>query len=485
KKTYLHSKIDPERERDSLRSQIDSIRQDTVIFYGSGLGYSLYPVTQNSHIKKIIIIERLQNIETSLCPYVNLIQKNTCTVEILSGKDSIALEKAFSEVIDFSETKGIAFVDHPASMRLFPEYYSLAKSVVDTVIRNKAGNEATKRSFSGAFLRNAIRNIGALDKMSSLSSIQNVWKGFPCIIVSSAPSIDYYIDTIKENEKKLFIIAVDSAYPILLSKKIRPDLIISIDPQPWTKEHLLACDLEIPVIISLTAQKHHSKKTFLSMNSHPVSQIIDHFNPGIGSADSHTGTVAGDSIVTACLLGSSRIYLAGIDFSFPQRKIYSKDSAYNHRFSFIFNNRLNSVENQHEKYIRKSSSSLRIENVPTRQSFLQYRDSVIKLLSTLDTINIYHLKGKGLSIPGSTTISSPEEASKYFSEEKAISTRSTIQKQILASPSLIHLEKRKLIRLFNQKGLIDELIRASLNDTDTIKKTSKYHTLFDMILRYE
>jgi len=306
KKTFLHSKINPARESETQREQISKITQDTVIAYGAGLGYTLIPVCNNHAIKRLIIIERLNNINTHL---LNTFAKDNhnCEIIILSGMNCDQIATALDELLDFTIVKGIAFLDHPASLRLFPEYYSSVKSTVDSRIRYKAGNEATKKNFLSLFFRNAIKNISQLRIMSALSSIRNLWSGYPCLVISSAPSIDYFINVIKSHKNNFFILSVDSAYPILRSHGIRPDLIISIDPQPWTEEHLRNMDQSIPVITSLTSWNHAFKKSFLSINSHPLSQLRDHTIPNIGSVDTHTGTDAGDAIAAAIYHGASRI----------------------------------------------------------------------------------------------------------------------------------------------------------------------------------
>ncbi len=480
KVTYLHSRIAPHKEKDSLKSVIDSITQDTVIVYGSGLGYSIEPLLDNRFIRKIIVIERLPQIENHIH---NLFTRtHQCEIIYISGLDYDMLETRLLEAIDFLTSKGFAFLDHPASLRIFSDYYSRAKSIVDQIIRSKAGNAATLKSFSSLYLKNAVKNIIAGTDMCSLSSLTGLWSNLPCVIISSAPSIDTYIDIIKRNTDRLMILAVDSAYPVCAANGIIPDLIITVDPQPWTTEHLLNMDKAIPVITSVTAYHHLFKKTVLSLNTHPLSQVIEHFFPNTGSADSHTGTVAGDAIVTASILGSSRIYLSGLDFSFPNRLIYGKDSAYNHRYSFIFNNRLNSVENSHIRYVRKSSLSTRVDNIPTRNSFIQYRDSVSSLVSSMRNVEFIHLINGGLHIPGTTKVLSPEEATTYINNEKQIESKTDISERINTLTIRNQLNKGMIKDIFSDTTLLTQVINASLDTASDSGRLNKTLTFIKHLL---
>lgn len=478
--TYLHSRITPSKESVLLKSRIDQITQDTVIVFGSGLGYSLEPIQSNIHIHRVIIIERLTGIENHINKLFT--RSGNCEYLYLSGLESDALEKKLTDIIDLTEISSIAFIDHPASLRLFPDYYSHARDAVDRVINNKAGNAATLKSFSALYLKNAFKNIACSPLMSPVSSLAGLWKGFSCVVVSSAPSIDYYINLIKKYESKVMILAVDSAYPICRAHDILPDAVITVDPQPWTEEHLIHIDPSIPVISSVTSHFRRSHESFLSLNSHPLSQIFEHFFPATGSVDSHTGTVAGDAIEAASLLGAKRIYLAGLDFSFPDHLIYSKDSAYNHRYSFLLNDRLNSSENSHEKYIRRSSSTTQIDGIRTRKSFIQYRDAVSSMLKDKHNIEFIHLSKGGISIPGTTSISDIQTAEELFNKETPADFKVRIREIMNESKKIGMPDIHSIRQVFSDSELINQAITASVDPSFPKRRIIKMKSLLKTLL---
>lgn len=478
--TYLHSRISPSKENTLLKSRIEQITQDTVIVFGSGLGYSLEPIQSNIHIRRVIIIERLAGIENHINKLFT--HRDNCEYHYLSGLDCDTLENKLTDIIDLTEVSSIAFIDHPASLRLFPDYYSHARDAVDRVINSKAGNAATLKSFSALYLKNAIKNIACSPSMSPVNSLTGLWNGFSCVIVSSAPSIDHYINLIKKYESKVMILAVDSAYPICRAHNIVPDAVITVDPQPWTEEHLIHIDPSIPVISSLTSHSRRSQKSFISLNSHPLSQIFEHFFSATGSVDSHTGTVAGDAIKAASVLGAKRIYLAGLDFSFPDHLIYSKDSAYNHRYSFLLNNRLNSSENSHEKYIRRSSATTQIDGIRTRKSFIQFRDAVSSMLKDSKDLEFIHLLKGGITIPGSISISDIKTAEELFNKESPAGFKISISDKMKESENHGLPDIHALRQVFSDRELINQAINASVDLSFPKRRIVKIQLLLKTLL---
>jgi hypothetical protein len=332
------------------------------------------------------------------------------------------------------------------------------------------GNAATKRSFEQLFLRNCIKRLPQLKNAYPLSSIKDTWKGRPALIISSAPSVDKYIDLIATNRNRFNILAVDSAYPVLLSKNITPDLIISIDPQPWTEEHLLQCDPAIPVISNLSSwcSDKQPQNLFLSMNSHPFSQIIDHSLPDIGTCDSHTGTVAGDAIAAAQYLGSSRIFIVGVDSSFPNGVIYGRGTAYNHRYASMLNSRLQPTETLNQSYINRSTR-VKKNGVSTRQSFLQYMESIDKYIQNISAA-IYHIVADGLPLQNASIISSREELESILSNEPFISDCEELKSKMSSLKRFSKTQLDIISKIFSDDDLLDQLIESSISSEISTRK---------------
>jgi hypothetical protein len=395
RKKYLHSSVAPSREESLFTELLRDPGSKTVVVLGCGLGYHLKPLEKDNN-SRVIIIDVLENIESLARSYI----KFGGSASFISGNNLEMVEERLSEVLKLDEKTGFIICEHPPSLRLFHEFYSQCRQILDRVIRERVGNLVTKKKFGSIYVRNIAKNIAAFNTAYPFSSLIGCCKNHPAIIVSSSPSIDKSVRQLKKKAGNFVIFCVDSAYPILAAHNIRPDFIVTIDPQPWIAEHLLHCDPSIPFLQSAASWPLPENKNprFLSLTSHPLCQVLDHFFPDIiGSFDSKTGTVAGDAVSAAQNMGCSPIFLAGTDLSFPDYSIYSKDSRYNTRFCNFLNSRINPVETLHMSYIQRSSQKTREEGIRTRHSFLQYRDKLNQLISHSQA-KIFHVKVKGLSL---------------------------------------------------------------------------------------
>ena len=463
RKKYLHSTIAPSKETLLLADILDKADGKTVIVLGCGLGYHLKPLEKHKAGAKVIIIDILDSLESAVRGSIDLPQ----SAIFITGNDLRKIENSLIENVHIDEKTGFVICEHPSSVRVFPAFYEECRKIIDRVIRERVGNLVTKKKFGSIYIRNIAKTISSISSAFPFSSLNALFTGTPAVVVSSSPSVDGFISEIREMAQSAVIFCVDSAYPVLSAHGIRPDFVVTIDPQPWISEHLLNLDPSIPVLQAFSAWPlpKTGNPRFLSLTSHPLCQVFDHFFPDlIGSFDSKTGTVAGDAILAAVKTGCSPVYVAGIDLSFPDMNIYSKDSRYNTRFSGFLNHRTKPVESLHMAYIRNSSRNTTFEGKRTRHSFLQYRDKIISLAETLPA-SLVHLKGKGLSIdniPAMSGITGFQAAAKNIQLINNLSTLSTIGSLIDTSA---------LARLFSSDIVSDTVIEASGSDAGKMTRS--------------
>lgn len=80
-------------------------------------------------------------------------------------------------------------------------------------------------------LKHLKQNKKILKQQNGLSELTDYWKDKPIIIVSAGPSIDKNVDNLKN--KKLNLVAVDVAVPILLKQNIIPKFIVTVEPSSF------------------------------------------------------------------------------------------------------------------------------------------------------------------------------------------------------------------------------------------------------------
>jgi len=400
----LHSKINPLKEGETSGYSFDPEKFDLLIVLGCGLGYSLLKLKESvSRFRQVVVIDILYRIENEISknPHTSFLSE-TENIRFFSGMELPEIENALSSAVDFHQFRGIQVVEHLQSLRIFPEYYDQVRSIIKKTIDKKAGDKATIKAFGNLFLRNALNNIKSLKYCMPLSSIEGRFSGRKAIIVSSAPSVEESIDKLKSCKDELYVIAVDSALPVLRCYGIQPDFVISIDPQGRIGEHFLGHQRSAAIhIFSIVSPPELVRKYggFISFNSHPVSQVIEGMYPGAcSSIDSSTGSVAGDAFMFALTAGFEFIAMTGFDFSFSGNIIYARETSYQKRYTQYFNNRFKTAETFNAAYIFKSSGSLVAGGKYTRRSFLNYRSSLDSLISEKGFNNVFMINRRGLPL---------------------------------------------------------------------------------------
>ncbi len=463
----LHSRIDPMREGEKNSPELVPGKYDLLIVLGCGLGYHLSSLRDaGESYRDIVIIDIIPGLEKILAGIER--QKfltSLSNVNFITGVEPRAVEETLSGIIDLEKIKGVQVVEHPGSFRLFPEYYDEVKAGVRRLLDKKSGDRATVKAFGSIFLRNAVNNFSNFSRVSPVRALTGRFRGWSALIVSSAPSVEKYIEGIKKYSSRFALIAVDSALPLLRDYGIKPDFVVSIDPQQRIGEHFLGHDgTGVSHIFSIVSPPSIVEKYggFISLNSHPVSQVIDEFYPGaVGSIDSGTGSVAGDALCFALLAGFDNIAMTGFDFSFSGNNIYARGTSYQRRYSLYFNSRVVTPESFNAAYIFRGSGSLVAEGRYTRRSFTGYRDSLVKLIGERCATPPVFINDAGLYVRGAEYLDIDSFARRCSpaTEEK----RSAIQGLTENLPKTGDIiDRRSIPDFMNKKGVREELLTHSL-----------------------
>ena len=486
KKIYLHSRYDPLKESEVLKDKFIPDKFDALIILGSGLGYHLLELKGiKDKYRKIIIIDILMDIDKEIArnPFTDFLAKSQ-NIKFLTGISSSKIEEILNSEIDFGKIKGLDVIEHPASIRAFSAYYNEITKIIQQLINRKAGNIATQKAFGTLYLKNIFKNFNAFSSLYPVSAFFKAMKDYPAIIVASGPDMENCLQKIKANQKKFFIVAADSALNTLIQNNIMPDFFVSIDPQPYTFEHLFDVKSHniIPILTisstSLIISRYKESRALLSLNTHPVAQIIDDMFPDTtGHTDSKTGTVAGDAVMTAVEFGFSQIGLIGFDFSFSDYKIYPRGSAYQKRF-MNSSTRFSPVETINFNYIMKSSKGYKYENKFTRKSFIRYKEAIEKLIKNSKNIN--NINDAGIPVRGADKINLNNFINNYCGVE-------------LNKPDIINkifnktrktgeiISYKKIQDYILKKDVFDEIINVSIDINSNETKTRRLKALLEMI----
>jgi len=476
KEMALHSKFFPSRENESYREKINPQKFDILIILGFGLGYHLQDLKEKSKFYKKIIVFDIYDFAKDLVvdnPKTSFFLSLKNTV-FFCGKTESEIKNFLSQEIDLEDSRGLQVLEHLQSMRIFPEYYSPIKNIIKEIVNKKISSEATKKAFGFKFFKNNIFHFKNRKNLKNPSIFLNKFTNYNALIIGSAPSLNSYFEILKKVEDQFFIIAVDSALPVLNKKGIRVDFLISIDPQAYVFEHIMDTNFSGALIGSFSSNHFVTEKSnsFLFLNSHPICQIIDNaFPKRIPFLESKTGTVAGEALLFAQMVGFQKIGFIGFDFCFPKYEIYAKGTSYQKRYSMIFNNRFSSVESKNMDYVLVSNKKIKVEDKFTRKNFLGYRDALSNFAETNFLNNLFNINDLGLKIDGV-----PNRSFDEFTKDvsKIENKKSFLQDLILEAESLSFLDGKIILEIANNKKMIKELYEASsINKKISLEKITK------------
>ncbi len=487
-KVYLHSRYNPLKEAESFKDKFEPEKFDLIIILGSGLGYHLHALKEIiEKYSKIIIIDIIRDIEKEIAgnPDTGFLTRSP-VIKFLTGTDINEIEDYLNTELDLNEIKGIDIIEHQPSVTAFSGFYGEVKNIIRLIINKNAGNIATQKAFGPLYLKNIFTNLNILSSFYPVSVFFNLMTGYPAIVIASGPGMEDHLKEIKSSQNKFFIIAADSAMSTLLENGISADFFVSIDPQPFTVEHILDLNIRTAIpIITLSScpqviDRVKNSRALVSLNTHPVAQLADDIFPGIlGSIDSRTGTVAGDAVMAAVEFGFRATGLLGFDFSFPGFKIYSSGSAYQKRFANI-SSRFNPAETINFDYIIKSSKGLKYDNKFTRKSFLRYKESMERFLKNVKSNKIYNINEKGIPVKGAENTDLDFFINNYCAGN--IDKQSVINKKLDEAPEIGKLLSLKKLKKFIQnEKIFNEILNASLDAIKAEKKGGRFRTLLKNI----
>ncbi len=210
------------------------------------------------------------------------------------------------------------------------------------------------------------------------------------LIIAAGPSLDGYIEWIKENQHKFIIVAVDVILRKLEKHNIVPDIVFSIDPSYLCASYLTTENkhfLDNSAIVFLSQQhldvmKIVDKKNIYFSQSMPLISRIGY----LGSV-SNVGTF---SYMIAVHLGAKEIYTIGNDAAFNQKtgSRYADDSSCIQSEEIKIEEKNNNVISSFDVLEVKGNL---LPFVKTNRSLLNFKDSFEGITFALKQVYEYEV----------------------------------------------------------------------------------------------
>jgi len=135
---------------------------------------------------------------------------------------------------------------------LHRDFYAELAALAGDLLSRHWRNRLTLIRFGRGYARNLFRNLARLPDSTPLP-LASVGK--PILVAGSGPSLERALSEIARHRERLFVLACDTALPVLAASGIRPDAVAVVESQFWIERafHGLALS-RIPVFADLTAR---------------------------------------------------------------------------------------------------------------------------------------------------------------------------------------------------------------------------------------
>jgi hypothetical protein len=347
---YLHSARDPAREARRLVSAGSDhggnsagndaggniaagvIAEGAFLLLGFGLGYAAEAAAAVSPRSLIIIVEKRPSLLRAAFECRDLSGLLEKRVMFVLGDDSAAINAALR-----AAPKKLTFIRNPALQAADGVFYGEVERRIENWRSKEMVNEATLHRFGKRWIKNQAANLQAICELPGTGLLAGQFD-FPVLLLAAGPSLNALSGKMAAIKERCIVVAVDTALRFLKQENTSPDFVVSVDPQYWNARHLDRCLPEESVLIAESAvypsalRGRSALRTFLCGSLYPLGAFIEARTGAKGrlGAGGSVASTAWD--FAAALAGraaaSSPIFIAGLDFAFPNFETHYKGALF-------------------------------------------------------------------------------------------------------------------------------------------------------------
>ena len=236
KKKKIHSNYDPVLEATRYLKTLNIEESLNFLVIGLGLGYQVFEIIKSATSQtKIYIFEKdpelfalaLREVDFSIIlehPGVRLFVDTD--PRFLDGL--LESEQTNFALNNYCVVKQKSLVDENLN------YFDVLLEEIEKYFNEAKINLKTQSIHSKLYYKNIFSNLNDFLQSPGIKSLRNCLPDIPAIVCSAGPSLDKNIQLLKTARKRFFLISVGTALKPLLYNGIKPDVVVSIDPDEQT-----------------------------------------------------------------------------------------------------------------------------------------------------------------------------------------------------------------------------------------------------------
>ncbi len=466
-KKSLHSKYDPTKEATQFIDTVYSDESSNYILFGLGLGYHLNDLHKRvSSQDRIIIFEKNPTIVRLALSQNNFSEAlSNPKVSIHIDTDPCKIEQTLYEDRTNLAIHGYKPIHLKPLVDLEGDYYKLINLAIEQAHQKFTIDINTQAAYSQKFYKNIFNNGLAITESPGIITTKDIFSNIPTIIVSAGPSLDKNIGLIKSVINQILVITVATALKPLLTNGIKPDFVITIDPNEDTIQSFdikaIPEDLWLiydPCIPPMICSLFNQRKIMMESKIELAKWITD--NSEKKGTLGNISSVAHAAFYLSKHMGCAPIILVGQDLSFEGHRMHCTDSFYNqaNQDNIGADQTLDVLEyNKYRGYTPSISPTVDIfdHKSKTTKAMETYKYQLKKEMNVSNSI--LNATEGGVNIPGAINISLKEAIIKHCHKNKLPSVSNYLKK----------------IKLPMKNKSLSSSIRKQLDKFDKIKNAIK------------
>lgn len=331
---YISGRYNPIKDAEIWINHLNELEKniDTVFIFGIGLGYEIKAFLQNTD-KKTIVFEPDMEVLCTAMMFVDLQEViKSDRVLLVSYDNALDTINYLNSFVVNKNINELYFAILPAYSKKYANMLNDIRFRFKDNLQLIIHSMRTEIFFLSRWVENTVKNISRLQEAGSMTKFENMFNGFPAILVSAGPSLDKNILEIKRirEENKAIIISAGSAAKILNKNGVEPHFMFGIDggaKETDIFENLFFKD----TIMCYANTVHYGIWNAYSGRKLNFMLQFDSFSVGVNTILKHDEQVlsSGGSVSTTAMdfahyLGCNPIILTGQDLSYPNMQHYAK-----------------------------------------------------------------------------------------------------------------------------------------------------------------